>query len=253
MYLEQTKNYWSTRSEGYTECIMREYEGTALGIWLKLFRKYLPDGDGLAVLDAGCGPGFFSLVLSKLGYKVTALDYTPQMLEETRKNVTKLGIIENVEILRGNIQELQFDDNTFDIIVSRNVMWTLDYPDKAYQEWLRVLKPGGTFLNFDSNFVNSLYDEDLQAQYKKDEQEAIAMGYVPVPNDHLADGMDKVLPNLPAATNVRPQWDVSFLAGLDSCESIILDKSVYKGLVTGYHEVLDRTNRMFLVKGIKAK
>ena len=130
-------------------------------------------------------------------------------------------------------------------------MWTLDYPDKAYKEWLRVLKPGGAFLNFDSNFLFSLYDEDLQERYKKDEQEAISMGYVPEPNDHLADGMDKVLPELPGASNNRPQWDLEFLAGLDECEKIILDKTVYKGLVTGYRDVLDRTNRMFLIKGIK--
>ena len=253
MYIEETRKYWSTRAEGYTDCIMKEYTGDAYRIWLELFRKYLPEGKGLRILDAGCGPGFFSLVLSKMDYKITAVDYTPQMLEETRKNVTAHGIIDNVEIERANIQELRFDDNTFDVVVSRNVMWTLDYPDRAYQEWLRVLKPGGVFLNFDSNFVFSLYDEELQAQYQKDEEEAITMGYVPVPNDHLADGMDKVLPNLPAATNLRPQWDVSYLAGLDLCESVVLDKGVYKGLLTGYQEVLDRTNRMFLIKGTKAE
>ena len=251
MYIEETRKYWSTRSEDYTECIMREYNGDALQIWKNLLEKYMPEGNVLNILDAGCGPGFFPVVLSQSGHTVTAVDYTPEMLKETKKNVNALGKPENVTILRGNIQDLDFDDNTFDMVISRNVMWTLDYPDKAYREWLRVLKPGGAFLNFDSNFLFSLYDEELKERYKKDEEEAIAMGYIPEPNDHLADGMDKVLPELPGASNNRPGWDLEFLAGLDECEKIILDKTVYKGLATGYRDVLDRTNRMFLIKGVK--
>ena len=45
-------------------------------------------------------------------------------------------------------------DNTFDMIVSRNVTWNLEHPDRAYYEWMRVLKPGGVLLNFDANWYH---------------------------------------------------------------------------------------------------
>lgn len=250
MYLEHTKNYWSTRSEGYTNVILEELKGEKRGIWLDMINKYRPGGSCLEILDAGCGPGFFPVLLSREGHKVTAVDYTPQMLEQTRLNTERFGVSDSVRIMRQDIQNMEFDDNTFDMVISRNVTWTLDDPAKAYSEWLRVLKPGGRLLNFDSNFLFSLYDEELQRQYKEDEREAIGIGYVPEPNDHLADGMDKVLPNLASAKNRRPEWDLTILTGL-KCRRITLDKTAFEGLQTGYKDVLDRTNRMFLIRAEK--
>ena len=49
---------------------------------------------------------------------------------------------------------LRFADNTFDMIVSRNVTWNLEHPDRAYYEWMRVLKPGGVLLNFDASWYH---------------------------------------------------------------------------------------------------
>jgi ubiquinone/menaquinone biosynthesis C-methylase UbiE len=215
-----------------------------------MINAYRPPGNDLEILDAGCGPGFFAVLLSQEGHKVTAVDYTPQMIEQTTLNTQHFGVSNNVNILRQNIQEMDFDDNVFDMVISRNVTWTLDDPAKAYSEWLRVLKPGGCFLNFDSNFLFSLYDEELQKQYHEDEKEAIAMGYVPEPNDHLADGMDKVLPNLVSAKNSRPEWDLNTLVGLE-CRKITLDKTAFKGMEKGYRAILDRTNRMFMIRAEK--
>ena len=47
-------------------------------------------------------------------------------------------------------QKLDFEDNTFDVVISRNLTWNLEHPDVAYREWVRVLKVGGRLLNFDA-------------------------------------------------------------------------------------------------------
>ena len=47
--------------------------------------------------------------------------------------------------------KLDFEDNTFDVVISRNLTWNLEHPDVAYREWVRVLKAGGRLLNFDAN------------------------------------------------------------------------------------------------------
>ena len=173
--------------------------------------------------------------------------YTEEMLETTKKNVEKYGVEKNVEIIRQDIHNLIFEDETFDMVISRNVTWTIDDPHKVYGEWLRVLKPGGCFLNFDSNFLFSLYDEELQKQYKEDEKEAISQGYEPVPNDHLADGMDEVLPNLPTAKGRRPGWDVNQLMDYEF-NNILIDKNVHEGLLSGFDEILHRNSKMFLLR-----
>ena len=247
MYIEKTRNYWSTRNEGYSDLINEELNSEKKEIWLNLINKYRPKGDSLKILDAGCGPGFFPVLLGMEGHHVTAVDYTEEMLETTKKNVEKYGVEKNVEIIRQDIHNLIFEDETFDMVISRNVTWTIDDPHKVYGEWLRVLKPGGCFLNFDSNFLFSLYDEELQKQYKEDEKEAISQGYEPVPNDHLADGMDEVLPNLPTAKGRRPGWDVNQLMDYEF-NNILIDKNVHEGLLSGFDEILHRNSKMFLLR-----
>lgn len=43
----------------------------------------------------------------------------------------------------------EYDNDTFDFVISRNLTWTLPDAQKAYKEWMRVLKPGGVLLNFE--------------------------------------------------------------------------------------------------------
>ena len=50
------------------------------------------------------------------------------------------------DFLKMDSHALSFEDNTFDLLINRNVTWTLYDPEKAYKEWYRVLKPGGRLL-----------------------------------------------------------------------------------------------------------
>ena len=59
--------------------------------------------------------------------------------------------------MRGDVQNLEnIQDGSFDVIVTRNLTWNLEEPQKAYQEWCRVLKKGGILLNFDAGWYNYL-------------------------------------------------------------------------------------------------
>ena len=68
--------------------------------------------------------------------------------------------------------ELSYADETFDVVITRNLTWTLPDIQKAYKEWHRVLKKGGLLLNYDANYarMNSLEktiikDDDKTAPY----------------------------------------------------------------------------------------
>ena len=62
------------------------------------------------------------------------------MLEKARENVGKY--VDRVRFWREDAQNLDFENETFDVIISRNLTWNLEEPARAYAEWMRVLKPG---------------------------------------------------------------------------------------------------------------
>lgn len=142
--LEEIKNYWNDRSQSYSQENMEELSSEKRRIWERVFYKYISsDLRGLKILDVGCGPGIFSLLLSQLGAEVIGLDYTPKMIEKAKENASKYDV--KVDFIQGDAQNLIFEDGSFDIVVSRNLTWNLGNPKRAYEEWWRVLKKAGSF------------------------------------------------------------------------------------------------------------
>lgn len=103
----------------------------------------LPDLDGKHVLDAGCGPGFYSEYVIEHGGSVIALDVTPRMVELARE---RLG--NDVDIRLANLAEpLDFlEDESFDVIVSGLVLDYVNDWTALFHEFSRVLKTGGHFV-----------------------------------------------------------------------------------------------------------
>jgi len=89
------------------------------------------------LLDAGCGTGWFTKRAIEKNAKVTALDIAPKLVEVTlKKNPTATGI-------EGSLLALPFADNTFDYVISSDVIEHTPDPYLAVKEMIRVLKPGG--------------------------------------------------------------------------------------------------------------
>jgi Methylase involved in ubiquinone/menaquinone biosynthesis len=150
--LNEIQTYWGQRAESFSEDVLKEDESR----WMETILAEIPEGGD--VLDIGTGPGFFAIALAKKGYNVTAVDYTPEMLEKAMENSG--GLREKIDFLQMDAQNLSFSDSAFDVIVTRNLTWNLEHPDVAYKEWRRVLKPGGVMLNFDASWYGYLNEED---------------------------------------------------------------------------------------------
>ena len=102
---------------------------------------------GEIVLDLGSGGGIDVLLSAKrVGPtgKVFGLDMTDEMLDLARDNQRKAGI-ENVEFLKGEMEEIPLSDNSVDVIISNCVMNLSPDKDRALAEAYRVLKAGGRF------------------------------------------------------------------------------------------------------------
>jgi len=91
---------------------------------------------GKKLLDAGCGTGWFSRRAVELGAVVTSLDVGENLLNEVKKKCDTTRVV-------GDVTALKFKDNSFDVIVSSDVIEHTPDPGKAISEMARVLKKGG--------------------------------------------------------------------------------------------------------------
>ena len=148
---ERINTYWSKRADEFGDARYTDMLGVKRKLWSDLIRAHLPEKEHLKVLDLGTGAGFFAFLLHDLGAQVTAIDYSEDMLANARKNAEKLGY-QDITFLQMDAQNLSFEDESFDFIFTRNVIWTLPDPAKAYQEMVRVMAKGGKLMNADANY-----------------------------------------------------------------------------------------------------
>jgi len=102
---------------------------------------------GETVLDLGSGGGIDVLLSARRvgpNGKAYGLDMTDEMLALARENQRKAGV-ENVEFLKGEIENIPLPDNSVDVIISNCVINLSGDKDKVLREAFRVLKPGGRF------------------------------------------------------------------------------------------------------------
>ena len=216
--LSENKSYWTSRAASYSEVNQLELSTRQRQKWSECLHaeiaRQFPDcaPESLRVLEVGTGPGFFAILLRELGYDVTAIDLTPAMLEEAKKNAGELaGEICWMEM---NAEALDFADESFDVVVSRNLTWNLPHPDKAYAEWARVLKPGGLLLNFDANWYAYLFDDEAQAAYDRDRVNSAEQGVWDQNVGENFDVMEDIARRVPLSNIRRPKWDLALLRGL---------------------------------------
>lgn len=207
---EDIREYWNKRSSGFSDAILDEYRtrGETLTDTILDMTGAKP---GSKVLDVGCGPGLLSMLLYDAGMEVVGIDYSEDMVRQATKNATDKGM--GIEFKRMDAQNMEFADESFDIMVSRDVLWNLPEPDKAYREIVRILKPDGRGLIKDGNYYLGLSDERYDHRDR-----------TPSKGDYHSrfnqDGVDfniiqEIARNLPLSRQRRPAWDVSVLQDLN--------------------------------------
>ena len=235
---ERITEYWAKRSESFMEQRRRELKSPLADRWLREIGRKLPDRKNLKILDVGCGSGFFSILLARLGHEVTGTDLTPEMIVNSKQ----LAREENVScrFLVMDAEKLEFEDNSFDVVISRNLTWTLPHVKEAYEEWGRVLKEGGILLNFDANYGASNFADTSE-----------------LPGNHahhtLGDEMmqecEEIKRQLPISSLVRPAWDVETL-GQMGFEELFIDLGISRRIYLEKDEFYNPTP-IFMICGKK--
>lgn len=132
-------NYFKGKIEAYWQESAVQRESMARDA-MHLYEKRI-DLRSAKVLEIGCGTGDFSLELSKAGASVVALDLSHERIAAIKKRADAQGL--EMDVLVGDAQRTSFDDETFDLILCRNVIEHVSDPRKLVEEMARILKPGG--------------------------------------------------------------------------------------------------------------
>ncbi len=94
-------------------------------------------GNGVRVLDAGCGTGGLSVLASEMGAEISGFDATQPFIDIAKERVP------GGEFRTGDLEQLPYDDNGFDVVVAANSVQYAADPVSALAELKRVTKPGG--------------------------------------------------------------------------------------------------------------
>ena len=211
---QRVKKYWTQRSHDFGTVRKNELENEMGQRWLHEIERFLPEGRKLDILDVGTGTGFFAILLAEKGHRVEGIDLTPAMLEEARTLAKQRNL--DITFREMDAQNLAYPDGTFDVVISRNLTWTLPDPERAYASWFRVLKPGGVLLNFDADYAAHVRSHSVQNRKVAPDS---PYGHVGM-TDALQQENDAITLSMDIG-QARPEWDGEVLTrvGFQSCQT----------------------------------
>lgn len=243
--MDQVREHVWSSGAGYDKYIVAELNSFRKNAWKKQLGQHFPAGVSLDILDVGTGPGFFACILTEEGHHVTGIDASEGMLEHARKNATELGVAPT--FLQMDLNEMTFGDETFDVVVLRNVSWTLEHPEKVYTEFRRVLKQGGMLLIYDANWHAHLYDDELRKKVTAREDrffEKYGRREVVVTENQ------EFLDTCPMTRLHRPEWDRELLEHLGF--SVAVEEDVGRKVYEEWEKDLYGESPLFEIKAVRA-
>jgi len=147
-------------------------EHTPVSLWGLKHLDINPDD---IILDVGCGGGININRMSKKAKKVYGVDYSIESVKLSRE-VNRQEISDGkVEVVKGDVQNLPFDDESFDIVTAFETVYFWPNIEKCFGEVKRVLKPGGIFLiglesNGSDNMIMKLSEKFIDMIVYNDEE-----------------------------------------------------------------------------------
>ena len=225
--MEQIKKriteYWTKRAPAFRELRLRELESDKAERWIAEMKKYFPEKERLRVLDLGTGTGFFAFLLSHLGHAVIGIDLTEEMIREASRCAEELGL--NVTFRVMDAEQPEFPPESFDVLVTRNLTWTLPHLESAYRAWYDLLTPGGVLINFDADYGKALEKEEPEELPPEHAHKNIA--------PDMKKENDEITMEIHHGQKDRPVWDADLLLSA-GFEIVTIDTGVWERI---YREI----------------
>jgi SAM-dependent methyltransferase len=108
--------------------------------WRSLLLEHVPPAPA-RVADLGCGTGTLTLLLAAKGYVVDGVDFSPEMVRLARAKAGHVATFHEADAAAPPL-----DPATYDVVLSRHVLWAMPSPAAALDRWTALLRPGGRLL-----------------------------------------------------------------------------------------------------------
>lgn len=132
---KKSKEEWDNRAEFWSSRSQDMWETGSRKDIIPFFNQYLSRNS--KVLDVGCGDGYGTFKLHKLGHAVIGIDISDEMIVKAKASA------ENIPFLTADVSTIPMEDASFDAVMSINVLEWVEVPERALRELKRVLKPNG--------------------------------------------------------------------------------------------------------------
>ena len=129
------------------------------------------------VMDLCCGDGIHSINLGYLSNHVIATDIAENSIEIAKLRAKALNI-NSIQFLKGDAEDIQFPDNSFDVVTCVGSISYVEL-EKFTAEVLRILKPGGRFIALDSFNHNPIYRFNRYLHYLKGNRSISTLNRMP--------------------------------------------------------------------------
>jgi len=153
---------WKKNADFWIKIIRENLDPYRLKVTNNAILKPLKGEKNLRILDAGCGEGYLSRLLAKMGNKVWAIDFCPKLIEAAERLERKelLGI----KYFRGDFRKTNFSSAFFDAIISHQTINEIENPGKAFKEFSRILKKKGRLILL---FLHPCFEIDPKKYFQK--------------------------------------------------------------------------------------
>lgn len=140
------KKFWDKQGNAYKGSYKASWEDIyVIDLEIEVIGQYIAKGNN--VLDIGCASGYSTIKqLENKSIKITGIDYSDSMIQGAEEIKQTLGLGEQIEFQIGNILNIPFKDNLFDVVYTTRTIINLPNWEKqsnAIDECLRVTKRGG--------------------------------------------------------------------------------------------------------------
>ncbi len=114
--------------------------------WRLLLLEHLPP-PAARVADLGCGTGTLALLLAEEGYAVDGVDFSPEMVRLARAKAGHAATFHEADAAAPPLEA-----GSYDVVLSRHVLWAMPSPAAALDRWIALLRPGGRLLLVEGNW-----------------------------------------------------------------------------------------------------